>query len=130
MNIKKETAKRLLAIGELTAITSTRIYRGDRLPKDQTMQPPHIIIWQISKEPHYDHDGYSGLTDVLLQISCFSHDPDDTDKMAALVRTSIESWPTETDEVDSAFIQDESEGFEYDTLIHHTAIDVAIAYHE
>ncbi len=130
MNIKVEAAKRLLAITALKAITGTRIYRGNRLPRSQGLQPPHIIIWQISKSPHYDHDGYSGLTDALLQISCFSHDPDDTDRMAAIVRQSLDSWPTEASAVNSVFVEDESEGFEQETAIHHTAIDVAIAYHE
>jgi hypothetical protein len=94
------------------------------------LQPPHVIIWQLSKSPRYDHDGYSGLTDVTLQISCFSPDPDQTDTMAALVRASMESWPAESDEVDSVFIEDESENFEQETAIHHVALDVTIAYHE
>lgn len=130
MNIKVETAKRLLAVTALTAITNTRIYRGNRLPRNQSLQPPHVIIWLLSKSPHYDHDGYSGLTDATLQISCFSPDPDQADTMAALVRASMESWPAESDEVDSVFIEDESENFEQETAIHHVALDVAIAYHE
>lgn len=130
MNIKVETAKRLLAVTALTAITSTRIYRGNRLPRNQSLQPPHVIIWLLSKSPHYDHDGYSRLTDATLQISCFSADPDQTDTMADLVRASMESWPAESDEVDSVFIEDESENFEQETAIHHVALDVAIAYHE
>lgn|GEM_PF-5699199 len=130
MNIKIKTAKRLLAVAELTAITGTRIYRGKRLPRNQALKPPHIIIWQISKTPHYDHDGYSGLTDVTLQISCFSPDPDQADTMAVLVRQSMESWPTETNSIDNVFLEDESENFEKETLIHHIALDMAIAYHE
>ena len=49
MNIKVETAKRLLAVTALEAITGTRIYRGNRLPRNQSLQPPHVIIWLISK---------------------------------------------------------------------------------
>ena len=128
MNIKVETAKRLLAVTALTAITGTRIYRGNRLPRNQSLQPPHVIIWQLSKSPRYDHDGYSGLTDVTLQISCFSPDPDQADTMAALVRASMESW--ESVDIDSVFIEDESENFEQETAIHHVALDVTIAYHE
>ena len=130
MNIKVETAKRLLAVTALTAITNTRIYRGNRLPRNQSLQPPHVIIWQLSTSPRYDHDGYSGLTDVTLQISCFSPDPDQADTMAALVRASMESWPTESVDIDSVFIEDESENFEQETAIHHVALDVTIAYHE
>lgn len=130
MNLKVETAKRLLAVNALKAITGTRIYRGNRLPRNQALQPPHIIIWQISKTPHYDHDGYTGLTDATLQISCFSPDPDQADTMAGLVRQSMESWPAEIDDIDSVFLEDESENFEYETLIHHIALDLAIAYHE
>jgi len=130
VNIKKETAQRLLALTKLVAITGTRIYRGGRLPRDQSLQPPHVIIWLLSKDRHYDHTGYSGLTDATLQISCFSHDPDDCDRMAALIRASMEAWPAETDRVDSVFIEDESEGYEHDTVIHHTALDVAVSYHE
>ena len=128
MNIKVETAKRLLAVTALTAITNTRIYRGNRLPRNQSLQPPHVIIWQLSKSPRYDHDGYSGLTDVTLQISCFSPDPDQADTMAALVRASMESW--ESVDIDSVFVEDESENFEKETAIHHVALDVTIAYHE
>ena len=128
MNIKVETAKRLLAVTALTAITGTRIYRGNRLPRNQSLQPPHVIIWQLSKSPHYNHDGYSGLTDVTLQISCFSPDPDQADTMAALVRASMESW--ESVDIDSVFVEDESENFEQETAIHHVALDVTIAYHE
>ena len=130
MNIKKETAQRLLALTELVAITGARIYRGGRLPRDQSLQPPHVIIWQLSKSPHYDHDGYSGLTDATLQISCFSPDPDQADTMAAIVRASMESWPAEAVDIDSVFIEDESENFEQETAIHHVALDVTIAYHE
>ena len=50
--------------------------------------------------------------------------------MAALVRASMESWPTESVDIDSVFIEDESENFEQETAIHHVALDVAIAYHE
>ena len=128
MNIKVETAKRLLAVTALTAITNTRIYRGNRLPRNQSLQPPHVIIWLLSKERHYDHTGYSGLTDVTLQISCFSPDPDQADTMAALVRASMESW--ESVDIDSVFVEDESENFEKETAIHHVALDVTIAYHE
>lgn len=130
MNLKVETAKRLLALNALKDIAGERIYRGNRLPRNQTMQPPHVIIWLLSKEMHYDHDGYSGLTDALLQISCFSHNPDDCDSMVAMIRGSMESWPVETNKIDSVFIEDESEGFERETAIHHVALDVAIAYHE
>ena len=130
MNIKKETAQRLLALTKLVAITGTRIYRGGRLPRDQSLQPPHVIIWLLSKDRHYDHTGYSGLTEATLQISCFSHDPNDCDKMAALVRASMEAWPAETDQIDSVFIEDESDFFEQETLIHHVPLDIKISYHE
>lgn len=130
MNIKKATAQRLLAIPELTAITSTRIYRGGRLPKDQALQPPHVIIWQVSKDRLYDHEGYSGLTEVMLQISCFSRDPDETDSMAKTIRQSMEAWPAENTDIDSVFIDDESDFFEQETLIHHVPLDVNISYRE
>ena len=129
MNIKVETAKRLLAVTALKSIVDTRIYRG-RLPQNQAMQPPHIIIWLLSKGPVYDHDGYSGLTEATLQISSFSTDPDQADAMTALIRASMESWPAESGDIDSVFIEDESEGFEQDTLIHHVPLDVRISYHE
>lgn len=130
MNIKVETAKRLLAVTALTAITNTRIYRGNRLPRNQSIQPPHVIIHLLSSDRQYDHDGYAGLTDALLQISCFSPDPEQADTMAALVKASMESWPAESDEVDSVFIEDESENFEQETAIHHVPLDVKISYHE
>lgn len=130
MNIKKETAQRLLALTELTAITSTRIYRGGRLPKDQALQPPHVIIWLLSKDRIYDHGGYTGLTEATLQISCFSRDPDEADTMARIVRQSMESWPTESVDIDSVFIEDESDFFEQETLIHHIPLDIKISYHE
>ncbi len=129
MKIKTATAARLLAVAALKTIVGTRIYRG-RLPQNQAVQPPHIIVWLLSKTPIYDHDGYSGLTDATLQISCFSRDPDEADSMAALVRTSMEAWPAESSDVDSVFIEDESDGFEQDTLIHHVPLDVKISYHE
>ena len=130
MNIKTATAKRLLSLSELTAITSTRIYRGGRLPKDQALQPPHVIIWLLSKDRIYDHDGYTGLTEAPLQISCFSRDPDEADTMARIVRQSMEAWPGEGPAIDSAFIEDESDLYEQETLIHHVPLDVSISYHE
>lgn len=130
MNIKKAIAQRLLALGELTAITGTRIYRGGRLPANQALQPPHVIIWLLSKNRQYDHDGYSGLTEATLQISCFSRDPDETDAMAELVRVSMEAWPAESSEVDSVFVEDEADLFEQETLIHHVPLDVIVSYHE
>lgn len=130
MNIKKEAAQRLLALTELTAITGTRIYRGGRLPRDQSLQPPHVIIWQLSKIRHYDHAGYAGLTEATLQISCFSRDPDEADTMARIVRQSMEAWPGEGPAIDSVFIEDESDLYEQETLIHHVPLDVNISYHE
>ena len=125
MNIQEAIAIHLLAIPALDTIVSDRIYRG-RLPKNQTIKPPHIIIWLLSKTRINDHDGYSGVTEATLQISCFSHDPDEVNSMATLVRESLESW---SDVID-VFFEDESDGFEEATAVYHIPLDFKISYHE
>ena len=130
MNIKKAVAIRLLANDELKDIVADRIYRK-RLPKIQETKPPHIIIWRLpGTKRAIDHDGFAGLTETMVQISCFSHDPDEVDTMRDLVIQSMESWPAEDDKINDAFIDDESDGFEDDTMIYHIPLDVKISYNE
>lgn len=125
MNVKKAIAIHLLADATLKKIVSDRIYRG-RLPAN--VKPPHIIIWLLSSDRLYDHDGYSGMTKAMLQISCFSYDTDEADTMAAAVRASLESWPAESGNVMAVFVEDQSDGFEQETLLHHVPLDVNISY--
>jgi hypothetical protein len=129
MNIKKATATRLLAIPELRAIVADRIYRG-RLPRDQAVKPPHVIIWLLENERVYNHDGYSGLSEALLQISCFSYDPDEADAMATIILASLEKWPSECDDIDSVLKEDEADLLEEGTDIFHVPFDYRISYHE
>lgn len=131
MNIKKATAERLLAVDALKKITGTCIYRGGRMPRDQQLKPPFVVVWLLSKERIYDHDGYSGLTEGVVQINCFAHDPDQADSMAKIVRQSLEVWHGEEGgAVDSVFLTDETEGFEKNFGIHFVLLDFGIAYHE
>ena len=123
MNIKKTIAERLLADTEIAEIVGSSIYR-DRLPK--TLKPPHIIVWQTGKNRIYNHDGYSGLTESDIQISCFSHDPDEADNIAELVKGSLESWT----QVEDCFFEGETNIFEEDTLVYHVALEAKISYHE
>lgn len=130
MQIKSATATRLLAIQALKTIAGDRVYRAGRMPKNQNLQPPFVVIRMPSKTPIYDHDGYSGLTDALLEIYCFSHNPDQADQMAAIIRQSMEAWPGETDDVDACMVSNEPEDVEQNTLIHFTLLEVNISYHE
>lgn len=127
MNVRKAIVTRLLANSDLTAIVGTRIYRG-RLPEH--LEPPHIIVWLLRNERIYDQDGYTGLSQALVQISCFAYDPDDALDAADLVKASMEAWPTESGDVASVFIEDESDGLEEETEIFHVPLDVRINYRE
>jgi hypothetical protein len=122
MNIKKVIAEHLLDDSALTEIVSDKIYRS-RLP--QGIKAPHVIIWLVDKERILNHDGYA-YTEATVQISCYSHDPDEADEMAEIVRHSMESLPGVVD----SFFDGESDIFEEATLIYHVACDYRISYHE
>lgn len=127
MNIRRAAAARLLADAAIKSRVGTRVYRG-RMPEN--LKPPHIIVWLLRNERPYDQDGYTGLSEALLQISCFSYDPDEAMDIANLVKESMESWPAEAEGVRTAFIDDESDGLESETEIYHVPLDVKIKYHE
>lgn len=129
MNIKRETAARLLATTAITNIVGDKIYRK-QLPDNQEYVPPHIIIDGQDKERIYDHDGYSGLSEAFLQISCFSYDPDQADQLAGLVQQCLETWPAANSNIDAVFVDDENDGYEKDTKVHGTYLFVEISYAE
>lgn len=128
MNIKKAVAQRLLANTALTATIKAEIYRGN-LPENIDIKPPHIIIDRIGNDRHYNHDGYSGLTEAELQIACYSRDPDEADLMAEIVTASLESWPAESADIDDIFISNISDGFEQQTQVQGVFITCKISFH-
>jgi hypothetical protein len=129
MNIMRATAARLLSTTSITSIVGDKIYRH-QLADNQEYAPPHIIIDMESNDRVYDHDGYSGLSEAYLQISCFSYDPDQSDTIATLVQSCLEAWPSTDTNIDSVFVDDRSDGYEKDTKVHANYLIFSISYFE
>jgi hypothetical protein len=85
----------------LTALISQNIWRM-RAPSGTS--PPYVVISDISTIRHYSHEGYEHLRDVHLQVSCYSEDHDECERIRDQVIEAIEAWPAANTTIQDAFV--------------------------
>ena len=88
---------------------------------------PFGVVFKVSPGKDYTHDG-DGLSVSRLQCSCFSTTYYGAKSMAAEVITAMELWPTMTTSttstgVQAVFLEGETDLYEDDKNVFHTALD-------
>ena len=88
---------------------------------------PFGVVFKVSPGKDYTHDG-DGLSVSRLQCSCFSTTYYGAKSMATEVITAMEEWPTKTGSttstgVQAVFLEGETDLYEDDKNVFHTALD-------
>jgi hypothetical protein len=111
----------------LTALIGQNLHRV-RAP--QGTKPPYCVISRIIPVRHYTHQGYAGLQDVHLQVSCYSLDEDECEQIADQVIAAIEAWPKAGNPyIQDAFIDGAPTLYDPDVSdAFHIPIDIRVGY--
>ena len=107
-----------------TAVTSTQFYLN---VATAAATFPYGVVFKISPGKDYTHSG-DGLSVSRLQCSCFSTTYHGAKMMASEVITAMEEWPTKTTSttstgVQAVFLEGETDLYEDDKNVFHTALD-------
>jgi hypothetical protein len=124
---------RLSGVAGVTALvgsgTNCRIYPG-LAPLEAAA--PYVVYMQMACTPEVTHDGYSGLADVTVQVTCVDDNADDAADLAEQIRIALHcqsgTWGGVT--VQTCFLQSELQdwegGVELETEIKHRFIQTYI----
>jgi hypothetical protein len=124
MSIEEELQSLLSNHDGLTAIVGDRIYPGGKAP--QTITPPFLVHMKISDVREYSHQGFSGLSRMRIQVSCFAGMYVTVKTMAAMVTDIMESWSAA--KVQAVFREDEQDMYDETTAIFHIPLDFIVWY--
>lgn len=79
----------LAADSTVTALVSTRIYRGTA---PQSASLPYVVMHEISKPHAHDLSGASGMAEPRLQIDAIAADPDTCESITEAIRDTIDGF--------------------------------------
>ncbi len=117
---------RLSTYAELTALVGQNIWRLRAPPRTR---PPYIVISDITTLRHYTHQGYAGLQDPHLQISCYSENHDECERIRDQVIAAVEKWPEANPSIQGVMVDNFLTIHEPDVSdVFHIPIDIHFGY--
>lgn len=131
MIIEQAILTALLADATLSALVSTRIYYV-KAPQDATT--PYVVFFKISSQRVASHDGASGLADARFQFSCFGTTYKSVKDMVAAIQGVLEGFTgtlgTGGVAVNGCYYENETDLYEPDNKLYHTAVDYRFWHNE
>lgn len=110
----------------LSALISTRIYPNGNVPQTPTV--PYCVYMQLYSERAYSHDGFSGLEEIDIQISCYATTELQSANVAKQVILALEAWPGANNNVKSAFCRGAKDLYNDQVKLNDRAVDFSITH--
>lgn len=116
----------------LTALIGTRVYPFV-LP--QNAAKPAVTFQRVDTPREYTHDGYAGLAHPRFQFACFALSQPASAAVAEQIRLALQGYTGTMGGVGGVVVQfavvvDQRDGYENDTKLFSTALDVIIWHEE
>lgn len=126
MSFESDLYNRLSGDTVISSLVGTRIYPS--AAPQNTIRP--YCVYQLVNKPHiYSHSGYSGLSQLKVQLISYGDSYQDAKQVAAAVTSLMESWPG-SQGCQSAFQSNESDSFEKETNFYRVITDFLLIYQE
>lgn len=116
----------------LVTLVSTRIYYV-KAPQD--VATPYIILTKISSVREHSHDGSSHLAKSRFQLSIFAETYKEVKDIAVQIQAALQAKSGNVGDspyvaVGSIFYEDETDMYETDTGLYHTAVDYMVTHYD
>jgi hypothetical protein len=119
----------LLAYTPLTVLIGDRVYPLI-LPQEPTL--PAIVYQRIGGVPEYSQSGFSNLTPVRMQITCWGTTLMSAKNVAIQVKLALGGYrgPMGSSTVGAIFIEDELDDLDEETGLYRVILDVLLWHEE
>ncbi|QQS08676.1 MAG: DUF3168 domain-containing protein [Phycisphaerales bacterium] len=129
MTIEAELFQFLTTNAALSGLLADRLY-----PKQLPQNPiyPAIVYHRISGARDYSHDGSGNRAEPRFQFDCYDRTHVGAKALAEGLRLALSGYrgPMGTVDVQSAFLEDDDDGYDDDMKVYWYRMDFAIAHVE
>ncbi len=126
MSFETDLHTRLSQDGGISALVSTRLFPA--LAPQGTARP--YCVYTVVSKPHiYSHSGFSGLSKIKVQVSCYGDSYQQAKNVANAVISALETWPGSQGS-QSAFCTNQQDVYETETGLYRIPIEFQIIYNE
>lgn len=124
MSFESDLYTRLSNDTGLTALVDTRIYP---LVAPANTTRPYCCYMVVSQPHQYSHSGFSGLSQVRTQVSCYADNHGSAKSVADAVIAALESW-SDNNTIQCSMLLNEQDVFEKETGLYHVPVEFSVAY--
>ena len=126
MSLETELKTYLRAYAGLVALVGTRTYPS-KAP--QEVAKPYCVFLKGGNKRVYSHQGFSGISQAVLEINCYAETHLQAKAVADQVTAAMEAWPEVNASAQSVFQENEQDlTFEDSTELHRIWQEYSIMY--
>lgn len=125
MAIEQELYNYLSGYSALTALVNDRIYP---VKAPQGAETPYCLYAKAEDMRQYSHNGFSGLSKVVLVLSGLSSTYNSAIQVAQQLVDAMEGWPDEASDVSAAMKQKEEDLYDEDAGLYRVQVEYLIWY--